>query len=436
MAAVACVLLGGLPLRAQPSDPALPRRLSGPVLADVFDPQFPQCDGSYQAITVASDARVYFGLCSHDIDTSARLYRFDPRDESLALLGDLDAVLNLPQGAVKQGKIHTPVIEHEGSLYFATHSSIYRDALPDSTPAAGRRLYPGGHLVAYDLTTGTFRSLASAPPAEGFITLTLSPARGLLVALTWPSGLLFTYRLADGQFQCLGAVQQRGEWDPDQDQRQTICRTLAAGPDGRVFGSDRFGGIWELDVTRTRPVRWLALNLRDTWPATTPTPQSHHWRTIDWNPVASRFVVTLWHSVGVVEFDPPPAGQIDGGSLQARASLAPQGAFRGATLATATDIRGRFFNLANYPAPVIPHRPDTQGASHLLSYDPATGAATDHGPVLAREGRWRLVGCESLAVAPDGAFYAVGPLEQPADDGKPRHGYRLLRFGLPPQDIP
>ncbi|MGB2822029.1 MAG: hypothetical protein WBF17_13680, partial [Phycisphaerae bacterium] len=54
-----------------------------------------------------------------------------------------------PSKTPPQGKLHSPVVEHDGWIYFGTH-------LADYTPK-GRKAYTGAHLLGYHLATGRFR---------------------------------------------------------------------------------------------------------------------------------------------------------------------------------------------------------------------------------------------------------------------------------------
>ena len=56
-------------------------------------------------------------------------------------------------------------------------------------PPAGMQPYPGGRLLSYDLATGRFAALASAPEGEGVITMNMDTRRKRIYALTWPSGI-------------------------------------------------------------------------------------------------------------------------------------------------------------------------------------------------------------------------------------------------------
>jgi len=77
--------------------------------------------------------------------------------------------------------------------------------------------------MRYHPGSGTFEHLASIPlENEGLITLEMDKAGNRLIALTWPSGILFTYDI----------------------------------PNDRLlqFGATNEGRIWEFDPARQRPV--------------------------------------------------------------------------------------------------------------------------------------------------------------------------------------
>ena len=59
--------------------------------------------------------------------------------------------------------------------------------------------YPGGHFLAYDIATGKFENLAIAPRHEGIITFAMDTRRKRLFGLTWPTGRLIRYDVADAR---------------------------------------------------------------------------------------------------------------------------------------------------------------------------------------------------------------------------------------------
>ncbi len=110
-------------------------------------------DGQWLGTTVASDGNCYFASSTHSPRHGAAFFRYNPRvNEVKMLTDDITRVCGEdPAVQVPQGKIHSPIVEHNGWLYFATHFS--------DESVAGKNGYSGSHVVGYELTTGQFRDL-------------------------------------------------------------------------------------------------------------------------------------------------------------------------------------------------------------------------------------------------------------------------------------
>ncbi|MFP4283787.1 MAG: hypothetical protein ACLFU2_14290 [Opitutales bacterium] len=389
--------------------------------AELFDPGFLAGDSNYHSLTAASDGNLYFTIGTHHADESARIYRFEPGREEITELARINDVLGQDPAAVyPHGKIHTPLIEHEGSLYFATHTSLYDGSLPDLVPEDDREPYPGGHFMRYDLASGHFESLARLPlPSEGIITLALDPVRGRLLGLTWPSGLLFALDLESRRLLHYGAVQGRGEWGQLGNDWDFICRRLGVDPTGRIYGSTNDGRLWSFEAAEQRPVTYLEGLRLDTVPAVAEAdfrvlPEPHHfwrnWRTILWNPATASFWGLHGGSTQLFEFDPAAR------SLRSVASLRARGVSDGRRNPFRTQLgfmlgpENTLFYLAHGPALERPGRPTPKANVYLLTYDIETGTVRDHGPVLGPDDR-RVFFTESLELGPDGHLYTVAWVE-------------------------
>src|SRR5574340_112706 len=158
-------------------------------------------DSNFDSVSVASDGCVYYTLCSHNIDTHARVYRFDPRSgKEPECLGDLGEIVG-EAGAksIPQGKSHSQYYEHAGKLYFATHYGYYKPSSNKEEPGEappGYQQYPVGHFAFFGMSAGRFEELAKAPVGEGILTMNLDAKRGRLYGLTWPRGHFLYYDLA------------------------------------------------------------------------------------------------------------------------------------------------------------------------------------------------------------------------------------------------
>jgi len=186
-------------------------------------------------------------LCSESIDTGAQMYSYDPATNAIRHLGDLtEASGEKGLKAIPQGKSHVTFVEWEGKLYFATHAGYYsiqngRERM--GVPPPGYKPYPGGHFLAYDMASGTFEDLASAPPGQGILAMNMDAKRGRLYGLTWPSGHFLRFDLATKNLKNLGPVSKEGEGGHGPTYR-VLCRSLALDPeDGSVYLSTADGDI-------------------------------------------------------------------------------------------------------------------------------------------------------------------------------------------------
>ena len=170
------------------------------IQVELFDPGYLAGDSNYHSLTAASDGVIYFTVNTHHRicrSSSFVLIRMTGRFE---LVADITEVLGEDaQAQIPHGKVHTPLVEHGGYLYFATHTSQYEGSLPDMSPDDGRAPYHGGHFMRYDLDSGEFEELAHLGlPNEGIITMAMDTAGGNLYGLTWPTGLLISYNFDQG----------------------------------------------------------------------------------------------------------------------------------------------------------------------------------------------------------------------------------------------
>jgi hypothetical protein len=138
-------------------------------------------DGQWQGTFLASDGNVYFGGGSHDPNLGAAFFRYEPKTGQVKLL-----VKNVtpicgedPARTPPQGKLHSPVVEHEGWLYLGTHLANYTEA--------GRKAYTGAHLLGYCLATGKFRDFGVMyPNYTNYSSLGLDAPRGRLYFYVTP----------------------------------------------------------------------------------------------------------------------------------------------------------------------------------------------------------------------------------------------------------
>lgn len=242
-AGMLCVSCGPKPVAEKPAAATANGRLTATIIPSGFK------DGhdSYNAISVIDDGRVFYILSSDKPDVAGQMFVYDPASGKSKPVGDLNAASGeATLNALPQGKSHVSFAEANGKLYFATHMGYYSSLngmeIP-GVPPKGMKPYPGGHFLSYDLATGKFENLATAPGNEGIITFRMDTRRGRLFGLTWPSGRLIRYDLAGGKLQVVGDVSGAGEAGRGPNFR-TICRSIALDPaDGAIYFSTADGRL-------------------------------------------------------------------------------------------------------------------------------------------------------------------------------------------------
>jgi hypothetical protein len=391
------------------------------VPVDLFNPAYLEGDSNYHSLTAASDGMIYFTVNTHHPKSSVKFYRFDPVEDSVELLGDITEELGEDvERQIPHGKIHTPLVEHDGYLYFSTHTSQYVGSLPAMSPDDGRAPYHGGHFVRYHLNTRTFEELAHLNlPNEGIITMAVDTANGVLYGLTWPTGLLISFDLDERLLHNWGAVQERGEWGRLPDEWDFICRRLAIDPDGNLYGGTDTGRIWRLERDTQRPVDYLDPLTLDGIPPMQEVdfeiePEPHffwrNWRTILWNPTTESFWGLHGGSTQLFEFRP------ESGILRSVRSMRVGGSGDGQRNPYRTQLGlmlgpdNTLYYLAHGPAIELPGRREVKTSVHLLSYDIDTDELTDHGALIGPDDR-RVFFAESIALGPDGHLYTVAWVE-------------------------
>lgn len=114
-------------------------------------------DGQWEGITVASDGNCYFGTSTHSRGHGAGFHKYNPKTkEHTVIAEDMTLICGEEDLKSQQGKIHSPIVECDGWLYFTTHLSNY---WPE-----GIELYPGAHVLGYELATGKFRDFGIVKP--------------------------------------------------------------------------------------------------------------------------------------------------------------------------------------------------------------------------------------------------------------------------------
>lgn len=174
----------------------------------------PDYDGQWQGITVASDGNCYFASSTHSPRHGAGFFRFDPQTRELKVLAeDITLICNEdPAKTGPQGKVHSPIVECDGWLYFTTHLSNYWDEAKDA--------YRGAHVLGYELKTGQFRDFGVVHPRFTiYSAIGVDPARKKLYVHSVPMAKddqendgchIYRIDIKSGKMDDLGKVVQKG----------------------------------------------------------------------------------------------------------------------------------------------------------------------------------------------------------------------------------
>ncbi|HUS91083.1 MAG TPA: hypothetical protein VM695_04495 [Phycisphaerae bacterium] len=165
-------------------------------------------DGQWQGTILASDGNVYFAGGSHNPQLGAAFFRYEPKARAVKLLVENITPIcgEDPARTPPQGKLHSPVVEHEGWIYLGTHLANY-------TPE-GRRAYTGAHLLGYHLATGRWRDFGVIHPNfTNYSALGLDAKRGGIYFYVTPfsegpGSRLYWVDIATGAKRDLGLVAQ------------------------------------------------------------------------------------------------------------------------------------------------------------------------------------------------------------------------------------
>jgi hypothetical protein len=406
---------------------------AGKLTAQIIDSGFAESHDSYNAVSCASDGRIYYVLSSEKPDLAACMFSYEPGSGQVKSLGDLnEAAGEKGQKSIAQGKSHVSFVESQGKLYFATHIGYYSiiDGMEKpGIPPAGMKPYPGGHFLSFDIATGKFEDIAVAPRQEGIITFNMDTRRGRLYGLTWPTGHLLRYDLAKHEMKDIGAVSEEGENGKGPTFR-TICRSMAINPaDGSVYFSTSDGVIHRyLDETGTveavagDDLRKDYFGLYDSSSA---GHMGYNWRQTFWygpeNAVYgvhgnSGYLFRLLVSTQTVEL----LGRITSEYSQ-RSGMFDQFSYGYLGFALGPDGRTIYY-LTGGPVyeggrRVRGKESTAKGESkgrenlHLITWDIPTRKYRDHGPIFFADGQ-RPTNVNSIAVGKDGSVYALSRVSE------------------------
>lgn len=247
---------------------------------------------TYNAISVASDGKVYYVLSSESYDIAGKIYVYDPETDKTSLLADLDEITGQKGSkAIPQGKSHVRFYEHDGKLYFSTHVGVYEliDGVDRAhpVPPEGYTAYPGGHVISYDLASGMFEDLAVLPEGQGSLAMTLDGERGHIYGTSWPLGYFYHFNMNTGEIRNIALTCGHGEDGVVGDDYRVICRSLLVDPrDGKVYLSTAEGDILTYQPGDTSLTKLEGVDLRidyfGKYDPTRPGSMGYNWRKIFW----------------------------------------------------------------------------------------------------------------------------------------------------------
>jgi hypothetical protein len=404
-----------------------------PLIAHAFNSGFPLAHDTFNGMLSASDGKIYYVLSSPDIDTGAQMFSYNPATGEIRHLGDLTAASG-EKGlkAVPQGKSHVNFVESNGKLYFATHCGHYtvkdrKETMADPEP--GYKPYPGGHFLAYDMTSGKFERLADAPPQQGIVTMNMDTKRGRLYGLTWPSANFLRYDLQTRSLRNLGPMSKEGEAGEGPNFR-VVCRSLTVDPDdGSVYFTTADGDIMRYRYDRDAIEKVQGDDLRKDYFGTLdpskPGLMGYNWRQSVWYPAEKAIYAVHGNSGYLFRFD-PRTQHVDlieriTSDLSRRSGMFdrfPYG-YLGFTLGpdghTLYYLTGGpiYENGKRVPPDktITPGNPTGKENLHLVTYDIPARKYTDHGPILFPDGQ-RPSTVNSIAVTKDGTVYSLSRVRE------------------------
>lgn len=407
---------------------------SSTLIAKSYFSGFEKAHDTYNALSAASDGKIYYVLSSDSLEVGGKFFRYDPSSDQTEFIADLtEACGEQDLKAVPQGKSHVRFYERNKKLYFSTHVGYYEliegmDRLPQNPPD-GYGKYPGGHFLSYDLSTGAMEDLALVPHGEGMVSMTMDTARGHCYGITWPTGHFIHYDIDNRQLHDLGPISHRGEAGMPGDDFRTLCRSLLVDPrDGQVYFSTAEGDIYNYLPDNLQVKRLESVNLRrdyfGRYDPTRPGSMGYNWRKIFWYPPEEVAYGVHGNSGYLFRFDPrkeqveivqritsEPSQRLGMYDLFSYGYLGFQLGPDGETIYYLTG--GPIFDNGKWLRGV-----DTiaKGAArgeenlHLVTYHIPSAKYTDHGPIFYNNGA-RPTYINSIAVGKDGNIYTLARFE-------------------------
>jgi hypothetical protein len=407
---------------------------SGSLIAKRYYSGFELAHDTYNAISVATDGKIYYVLSSESIDQGGQFFSYDPVTDKTAFLADLtDICGEKEKRAIPQGKSHVDFYECNGKLFFATHVGVYEmidgmERLPEN-PADRYQVYPGGHILSYDLVSGEFNDLAIVPDGEGMLTMTMDIDRRQIYGITWPRGNFIHYDVDRNRLSNLGPISANGEAGTPGDDYRVLCRSIFADPrTGFVYYSTAEGDVFSYDPELGAILKMEGVSLRidyfGHYDTKSPGNMGYNWRKIIWHPAEEVAYGVHGNSGYLFKFDPGKRTVM----LVERITSEPSRksgmfdqfsyGYLGFTLGPDQET---IYYLTGGPVYLNGQRVSgeariAKGAArglenlHLVTYNLRVGKYRDHGPVFYADGA-RPTYVNSIAIGRGGWIYMLARFE-------------------------
>lgn len=406
----------------------------GHLIAKHYYSGFPLAHDTYNTISTASDGRVYYCLSSQSIDTGGQFYVYDPASDQTAHLGDITELCGeAGTKSIVQGKSHSNFYENDGKLYVSTHAGYYQmiDGMEMmvTDPPEGYELYPGGHILSYDLTTGEWKNLAIAPEGEAFVTMTMDTERGQIYGISWPKGYFLHYDVSKDKLENLGQISGNGEAGKVGDDYRVLCRSMVVDPrDGTVYFSTAKGDILSYNPSWDSVRKVEGVNLRldyfGEYDHTRPGSMQYNWRRIVWSPGENAAYGVHGNSGYLFKFD-PKAKKVEivdriTSEPSKKSGMFDQFSYGYLGFDLGPDGETLYY-LTGGPIYIDGKRVKgvdeiAMGAAkglenlHLITYHIPTNKYIDHGPIFYEDGN-RPTYVNSIAIDKDGNVYTLARFE-------------------------
>ena len=416
------------------------------LVAQTYNSGFDLAHDTYNAISAASDGKIYYVLSSESIDVGGQMYCYDPGTDKIRHLADLtEACGEKGLKKIPQGKCHCNFYERDGKLYFSTHAGFYEIVdgmeMMVRNPPKGYKLYPGGHLLSYDMATEKFENLGIAPYGEAFLTMTMDTERGQIYAITWPKGYFIHYDLGTKKMKNLGTFSAEGEAGAPGKTYRTLCRSMVVDPrDGTVYFTTSTGDIFSYNANSPalRIVEGVDMR-KDYFGSYDPASAGHmgyNWRRVVWyhglpaRENTAKMAVPLAYGVHgnsgyLFRFDPrkPDLEVVERITSEPSQRSGMFDQFSYGYLGFELGPNGHtLYYLTGGPIYIDGKRLKgkdriAMGAAkglenlHLITYDIPTGKYIDHGTVFYKDGQ-RPLYVNSIAVGKDGAVYTLARITE------------------------